>query len=171
VTFTQENYDSFIDLQDKLHTNIARKRTLVAIGTHDLDTIESPFTYEALTPESIEFAPLTVDTKMNGKQIMQHYKVYICQHQFRSRIQLLQSDKRLSKFLKIIEDSPVYPVIYDAQRRVLSLPPIINSWHSKLSLKTRNVFIECTGTDLTKTKIVLNTMVAMFAEYCSERFV
>jgi len=76
VTFTQEKYDSFIDLQDKLHTNIARKRTLVAIGTHDRDTIEFPFTYGALTPESIEFAPLTVDTKMNGKHIMQHYKVY-----------------------------------------------------------------------------------------------
>lgn len=25
--------------QDKLHQNICRKRTLVAIGTHDLDTI------------------------------------------------------------------------------------------------------------------------------------
>jgi hypothetical protein len=26
--------------QDKLHENICRKRTLVAIGTHDLDTIQ-----------------------------------------------------------------------------------------------------------------------------------
>lgn len=36
---------SFIDLQDKLHQNICRRRTLVAIGTHDLDTIQGPFTY------------------------------------------------------------------------------------------------------------------------------
>lgn len=37
--------NSFIDLQDKLHQNICRRRTLVAIGTHDLDTVEGPFTY------------------------------------------------------------------------------------------------------------------------------
>ena len=47
VRFDQARYDSFIDLQDKLHQNICRKRTLVAIGTHDLSTIQGPFTYEA----------------------------------------------------------------------------------------------------------------------------
>lgn len=40
VTFTEEVYDSFIELQDKLHFNIGRRRTLVAIGTHDLDAIQ-----------------------------------------------------------------------------------------------------------------------------------
>lgn len=39
VKFDKLNYASFIDLQDKLHSNLARKRTLVAIGTHDLDKI------------------------------------------------------------------------------------------------------------------------------------
>lgn len=46
VEFTQERYNSFIDLQDKLHQNICRRRTYCAIGTHDLDTIEGPFRYE-----------------------------------------------------------------------------------------------------------------------------
>lgn len=36
-------YESFIDLQDKLHQNLCRMRKFVAIGTHDLDTIEGPF--------------------------------------------------------------------------------------------------------------------------------
>jgi phenylalanyl-tRNA synthetase beta chain len=36
-------YASFIDLQDKLHQNIGRKRTLASIGTHDLDTIKGKF--------------------------------------------------------------------------------------------------------------------------------
>lgn len=40
IKFTQAVYDSFIDLQDKLHHNIARKRTLVAIGElHNLEMI------------------------------------------------------------------------------------------------------------------------------------
>jgi phenylalanyl-tRNA synthetase beta chain len=32
------------------------------------------------------------------------------------------------------------------------------------------VFIECTATDLTKAKVVLNTMVTMISEYCSTAF-
>lgn len=44
-------------------------------------------------------------------------------------------------------------------RTVLSLPPIINGAHSAITLKTKNVFIECTATDLTKAKTVLNTIV------------
>ena len=35
-----------------------RRRSLVSIGTHDLDTVEGPFTYEALPPDQIKFVPL-----------------------------------------------------------------------------------------------------------------
>ena len=30
----------------------------MSIGTHDLDTVEGPFTYEALPPEQNKFKPL-----------------------------------------------------------------------------------------------------------------
>jgi len=53
---------------------------------------------------------------------------------------------------------------------VLSLPPIINGEHSKITLDTRNVFIEVTGTDQTKINIVLNTMIAMYSGYCAKPF-
>ncbi|XP_024360082.1 phenylalanine--tRNA ligase beta subunit, cytoplasmic [Physcomitrium patens] len=154
VTFDEARYNSFIDLQDKLHQNLCRRRTLVAIGTHDLDVIEGPFTYEALPPIDIKFAPLKQTKEFNGADLMEFYK----------------SDLKLKKFLHIIESSPVYPVIYDSKRRVLSLPPIINGAHSAISLKTKNVFIECTATDLTKAKIVLNTMVTTFSQYSSPQF-
>jgi phenylalanyl-tRNA synthetase beta chain len=36
LRFTPETYASFIELQDKLHMNLARRRSLVAIGTHNL---------------------------------------------------------------------------------------------------------------------------------------
>lgn len=32
------------------------------------------------------------------------------------------------------------------------------------------MLIECTATDLTKAGVVVDTMVAMFSEYCSEPF-
>ena len=79
-------------------------------------------------------------------------------------------DQKLKAFLPLIEDSLVYPVIYDAARTVLSLPPIINGAQSAISLDTRNVFIECTATDLTKAHIVLNMMVTMFSQYTAEPF-
>ncbi|KAF2875579.1 phenylalanyl-tRNA synthetase beta chain [Massariosphaeria phaeospora] len=149
ITFTQERYDSFIALQDKLHQNLARQRTLVSIGTHDLDTIKGPFTYEALAPEQIEFVPLNQTKEMNGKQLMEFY----------------EKDKHLGRFLHIIRDSPVYPVIYDSNRTVLSLPPIINGNHSKITLNTKNVLIEITALDKTKVEIVNHMLVAMFGGY------
>ena len=72
--------------------------------------------------------------------------------------------------MSIIQNAPRYPVIHDANGVVQSLPPIINGDHSKIKLSTRNVFIECTATDLTKANVVLNTMLTMFAQYCAEPF-
>ncbi len=40
IHFDQARYASFIDLQDKLHQNLCRQRSLVAIGTHDLATLQ-----------------------------------------------------------------------------------------------------------------------------------
>lgn len=62
----------------------------------------------------------------------------------------LQTHSQLKQYLPIIKDSPVYPVIYDSNGIILSLPPIINGDHSKITLNTKNIFIECTATDLTK---------------------
>jgi phenylalanyl-tRNA synthetase beta chain len=161
VQFDKKRYKSFIDLQEKLHQNVCRKRTYVAIGTHDLDTVKGPFRYEARKPEDINFVPLT-EPSVNGKtfsgsELLNHYREDpTCKH--------------LKPYTDIIYDSPVYPVIYDSNDQVLSLPPIINSKHSRIQLSTTNVFIECTGTDLTKCNIVLDTVVTMFSEYCEKPF-
>lgn len=74
--FTQDSYNSFIDLQDKLHQNICRKRSLVAIGTHDLDSVEGPFYYDAKPPTDIKFIPLNQTKEYNAAEIMDLYSVY-----------------------------------------------------------------------------------------------
>ncbi|RDB22803.1 Phenylalanine--tRNA ligase beta subunit [Hypsizygus marmoreus] len=154
IKFTPRSYASFIDLQDKLHQNICRRRQLVAIGTHDLDTLKPPFRYEARPPKDIKFTPLNKDKAYTADELMTVY----------------ESDKHLSKYLPIIRDSPVYPIIYDSVDQVLSMPPIINSEHSKITLNTRNVFIDVTATDQTKLDIVVNIVSAMFSEYCEEPY-
>ena len=50
------------------------------------------------------------------------------------------------------------------------MPPIINSDHSKITLNTKNVFIDVTATDQTKLDIVVNIVATMFSEYCEEPF-
>ncbi|KAH7916171.1 hypothetical protein BJ138DRAFT_1122084 [Hygrophoropsis aurantiaca] len=154
LKFTPLSYASFIDLQDKLHQNLARKRQFASIGTHDLDTLKAPFRYEARDPEKIKFAPLNRKEEYTATDLMTLY----------------ESDKHLSRYLHIIRDSPVYPIIYDAEDRVLSMPPIINSEHSKITLDTKNVFIDCTATDYTKLQIVVNMVATMFSEYCEDPY-
>jgi len=99
--------------------------------------------------------PLNQTKRINGEELMSFY----------------ETDKHIGRYLHIIRDKPVYPVILDANRTVCSLPPIINSDHSKITLETKNVFIDMTATDQTKLDIVCNIMVAMFSKYCAEPFV
>lgn len=73
--FTQDSYNSFIDLQDKLHQNICRKRSLVAIGTHDLDTVEGPFVFDAKPPAEIKFVPLNQTKEYTAVELMELYSV------------------------------------------------------------------------------------------------
>jgi phenylalanyl-tRNA synthetase beta chain len=133
--------------QDKLHHNIGRQRSLVAIGTHDLDTIQGPFTYDAEVPTELCFKPLNQTKEYTAAELMDLYS----------------TDSHLRHYLGIIRDQPRYPVIRDSNGVVLSMPPIINGDHSKITLNTKNILIECTATDLQKAKIVLDTIVCMFS--------
>jgi phenylalanyl-tRNA synthetase beta chain len=155
ITFTPRSYDSFISLQEKLHANICRNRSLVAIGTHDLDKIHGTnIRYRGMKPEDIKFAPLNQTKVMNGPELMEFY----------------EKDKNIGKYLHLIRESPVYPVFYDEEDKVLSMPPIINSEATKITLNTRNVFIDLSGTDKTKIEVVVNQLVAMFSELAAEPF-
>jgi phenylalanyl-tRNA synthetase beta chain len=153
IKFTPSLYRSFIDCQDKLHQNLCRRRTLVAIGTHDLDLVEGQIRYEGVQPDKFNFVPLKQHTSMNGVELMEFYKTH----------------PDLKEYCRIIRDSPVYPLVSDS-KGVLSLPPVINSERTKISLDTKNVFIEMTANDLTKANVCLNIFVTAFSQYCAEPF-
>lgn len=159
VTLDQRKYESFISLQEKLHSNICRGRQLVAIGTHDFDKMvqDGPYSYKAFKPNDpkMSFVPLNQTKELTGEGVMEFY----------------EKDKNLGKFLYIIKDSPVYPyIVMGDDDTVCSLPPIINSDKTKVSPETKNIFIEVTGTDKTRLEIVLSQIVAAFSEYCAESF-
>jgi phenylalanyl-tRNA synthetase beta chain len=74
MNITLESYDSLIDLQEKLHHNICRKRTLVAIGVHDLDKLNPPFTYSCEPPKEIKFRPLNQTKEFVADELMEFYQ-------------------------------------------------------------------------------------------------
>lgn len=58
VSLNDSAIKSLMELQEKLHITMGRKRSKVAIGIHDLDKITPPFTYKAVDPDSVSFVPL-----------------------------------------------------------------------------------------------------------------
>lgn len=154
ITFTDESYKSFIDFQDKLHLTIGKKRNLVSIGTHDLDTIQAPFRYVARKPEDIKFVPLKCDKEMTGNEVIAHFS----------------NDLKLREYVPLLQGKEVYPLFLDSNDVVLSLPPLINSSHSKITLNTHNVFIDITGLDFTKTMMALQTVCCCFSLYSTTQF-
>ncbi|KAK0412694.1 hypothetical protein QR680_006356 [Steinernema hermaphroditum] len=156
VTITQEAYNSFIDLQDKLHQNIGRKRSLVSMGTHDLDTVTGPFEYRFEEQKNIVFRALNQTEVMDATKLLETF----------------QKDTNMKQYLPIIgsEPSHPYPLILDSKGTVMSMPPMINSDHSKITLNTKNIFIEMTATDLTKAKVTLDTLCCLFSQYCKEPY-
>ena len=154
INFTDETLKGFMDLQDKLHNNICRGRKLVSMGTHDLDTVKGPFYYRALRPEHIHFIPLNREEEVNGDGLMS----------------ILKEDPKLGKYLYLLEGKEKYPVMMDSNGVVMSLPPIINSQHTKMTLNTHNVLLDVTGLDNTKCEIVLNTLISMFSIYSKTPF-
>ena len=154
INFTDETLKGFMDLQDKLHNNICRGRKLVSMGTHDLDTFKGPFYYRALRPKHIHFIPLNREEEVNGDGLMS----------------ILKEDPKLGKYLYLLEGKEKYPVMMDSNGVIMSLPPIINSQHTKMTLNTHNVLLDVTGLDNTKCEIVLNTLISMFSIYSKTPF-
>lgn len=83
------------------------------------------------------------------------------------RLDVLEQEKR-HDFVLLLSGRP--PFSWQQVSVVLICCPTFLACSLQISLDTKDVFIECTATDLTKAKTVLNTVVCMFAEYCSTPF-
>ncbi|CCW71897.1 unnamed protein product [Phytomonas sp. Hart1] len=158
IHFNEQSYAGFIDFQEKLHQGLARRRTLASVGTHDLDKIPTNrFLYSARTRKDIRFIPLrqTKELDCTGDGLINYYA----------------EDRHIRKYVPLISEMPKYPVIMDGEgKRVLSLPPVINSDFSHMTANTKNVFIECTAPDHYKAQVLVNQLVCAFSIYCEKSF-
>lgn len=145
IAFTLEKYDSFISYQDKLHSSIGRNRSLVAIGTHDLSKINGEITYSTVDLEDVNFIPLNSKSIINGANLENFYS----------------KDKKISKFFTLFSD-PKRAVAFKCGDEIMSIPPIINSENTKITVNTRDVFVEVTGTDFNKVNTALKYILYNF---------
>ncbi len=67
------------------------------------------------------------------------------------------------KYFGIIKDSPLWPVLSDCNRKVMSLPPVVNSKYSQITVDTRDILVEVTSsTSVPIVKEVLNELLRRF---------
>ena len=68
------------------------------------------------------------------------------------------------KYENLLKNPKRYPLFIDSNKKIISMPPIINSeLTGRVDINTKNLFIECTGTDknvLEKTLIIIATSLA-----------
>ena len=142
LKFDDEKIKEIIDIQEKLHIGLGRKRKKLAIGIYPLDKISLPIKFEARKPEDIKFQPLEFPREINGRQILSQHP----------------TGREYGDLMKGLDK---YPVFVDANNEILSMPPIINSHKTgKIGEETKDIFIECSGFDLNIQNKVLNIICA-----------
>ncbi len=145
LTITDEFIRSLMEMQEKLHLTMGRKRSKVSIGIHDLDKVTPPFTFKAVDPESVSFVPLAKTERMNLREILERHEKGI-------------------DYAHILRDKAKYPLLVDSRDEVLSFPPIINGTLTTVTESTRRAFIDVTGTDLNAISGALNIVATAMAE-------
>ncbi|MBN1923497.1 MAG: phenylalanine--tRNA ligase subunit beta [Nanoarchaeota archaeon] len=146
LKFDENIIKQLIQLQLKLDTTYGRNRKKSAIGIYDFDKIVFPVTYKTIKPDGISFIPLGFEKRMTPEDILKEHPKGL-------------------EFGKIIQDFKKYPILVDADNKVLSMPPIINSNDvGKVTEETRNVFIEVTGTNMSTVLGALNIVTSALAD-------
>ncbi|MCD6196765.1 MAG: phenylalanine--tRNA ligase subunit beta [Staphylothermus sp.] len=134
-----EAVKQMMQLQEKLHMTYCRRRRKASIGVYDLDKIKPPLYYELADPDT-KFTPLDESREMTLKEI-------------------LTNTVRGKEYGHIIANWEKYPILRDSEGTILSMPPIINSEDTRVTVETKNVIIDATGID-PKTVIDMVTIMA-----------
>lgn len=144
VAFDDESIQSIMSLQEALHWAVGRGRSKVAIGIHDMDTVKPPFHYIA-SRRSRGFVPLDFTEKMTMDEI-------------------LEKHPKGRDYAKIVKDFPLFPLIVDDDDHVLSFPPIINGERTRVTIDTKNILLDTTGTDERAVAVAVNIICTAMAE-------
>lgn len=143
---TAEGLIQLLQTQEKLADIFGRKRRTVSIGVYRLPRIAFPVTYALAHPDEARFTPLGLDEPMTLREILAVHPKGI-------------------EYGPILEGTSGVPLLRDAQGRVLSFPPIINSRDiGEVQVGDKELLVEVTGTDLRMVLLTLNILAVNLAD-------
>ena len=135
----EKTLETLIQFQEKLCHNYGQKRKRVAMGIYPSAFIEFPLRYITCSSDN-KFIPLGMNTEMSISEINEKHPKGI-------------------EYSSILKDFDQYPLLLDCKDKVLSYPPVINSYDiGALKLGDSNLFIEVTGTDIEATLLSLSVI-------------
>lgn len=134
-----------MEMQEDLHWGVGRDRKKASVGVHALDNVKPPFTYWAADPDEVKFVPLGKTDEMTLQEILEEHEKGIA-------------------YKHLVDWSPKYPLLTDADGKVLSMPPIINGELTRIDVETKNLFLDVTGPHLKAVKQSLNVLVTALAD-------
>jgi phenylalanyl-tRNA synthetase beta chain len=140
-----------MNLQEDLHWAIGRDRKLASIGVYDLDTLAGDvFHYDAVDPDGLRFVPLGFPPHDP--------------HSLLTPREILEKHKTGQAYAHLLRPLKKYPLLRDGVGTVLSMPPIINSEATRVTLKTRQFFVDVTGLSQRTVDRALNIVVTSLKE-------
>ena len=134
-----------MELQEKLHVTLGRRRSKVSIGIHDLAKLKPPFQYTTCSPHEPAFVPLQKEYEMTPEEILKEHPKGI-------------------EYAHLLTDFDKYPLITDSAGEVASMPPIINGALTTIKEDTTEVLIDVTGLDRDAVEACLNIVAAALVE-------
>ncbi|XP_044260423.1 leucine-rich repeat-containing protein 47-like [Tribolium madens] len=157
VTFTEETFKKFIQIQNKLHETVCSKRNSSTIATHDFDKLPpGDLKYTTLPPTELQIQPLNRPNSMSGADLFT---------KLQTEANNLRKEKKrntysgIHKYLYLIEGRSRFPCLVNSQGTVISFPPITNSEVSKIEVGTKNLLIEVTSSlSLHLCKVAMETL-------------
>jgi len=150
IKLDDEKIREIIQIQEKLHVTLCRKRKKAAIGIYPMEHIKFPIKYTALKPKEIKFRPLDFPKIINGLEILSQHSAG-------------------KEYAHLLEGEKKFPVFIDSNNEILSMPPIINSHNTgRVNTSTKDIFIEVSGFDEEILNSCLNIIVTSLSEMGGE---
>ncbi len=141
----EEGLKELIQFQEKLHSTIGRNRRKVAIGIHDYDKLPSKVIYYKMVSLDTVWEPLDYEGEATVREVLEEH----------------EKGKEYGK-LAVMGDK--HPALISGDQ-IIAIPPVLNSNITKLEPgKTKNLFIDVTGTDERAVLKTLDVIVTTLAE-------
>ncbi|MCY0851632.1 MAG: phenylalanine--tRNA ligase subunit beta [Thermoplasma acidophilum] len=136
------HFDELINYQEILHASIGKDRSKMAIGIHDLEKTGSIIRYTTVSRshrmQTYDGMEGTVD-------------------------RIIKNHEKGIAYGRLLPVNGRSVAITDDEGNILSLPPIVNSYRSRIDEGTKKFFVDITGTDLNSVKFAHHLMSNFFS--------